>query len=447
MTTRDKNENENLVPNGDFQAGRIGARPEEWRLRAASKRRAPVFQLVRHRSPKVLQIQGNGEGDCYGYLASSPIVLAAGQTYRFHVRFRISPAVNPQWNLRFSFYAKEREEILNNGIFRFRRGPGGIVEGENRFPNTAGKDVEGEVRIYYAHHPAGKVFVEHISLSPCEPVPPRWVKVAATGGRTDLDEWARVLDAAGEAKADLVLLPEEFRLGEPESRRGPSPALLAAKARQYGMYTAGGFYLKEKGRVYNTCMLFDRRGRLAGRYDKIHPYTPELWRRGIVPGREAPVFQTDFGKVGIVICYDSWFPDVAELLALKGAEILLFPNASYFRSLMPARAADNGVRFVVSSLDGPPGIWDTAGRDIADPLADPTNHAGVPLETTIRDMHRKTFSRAKMLLATYDLSQSPSPHNWGGPCLSAPGGRRNRREQLRLLYDEIRQEQQRWWEE
>jgi predicted amidohydrolase len=190
--------------------------------------------------------------------------------------------------------------------------------------------------------------------------------------------------------------------------------------------------------LWNRVPLFDRAGRLTGYYDKIHPYTPEITNDGITAGARAPVFPTDFGTVGILICYDSWFTDVAELLALRGAELILFPNADYYRSLMPARAADNGVRLAVSSLYGTPGLWDTAGRDVQSPDLDPSCYAKEG--GTFSDVRETMVGKIRLLSATFDLSRAPSPHNWGGPLLSAPGGRKNRRDQRHPLYREIEEE-------
>lgn len=401
------------------------------------------FKLVRRDGVKCLMAAGNGSDDCFGYLRA-PVTLKVGRTYRLYVRFRMSDNVNPQLNMRFSVFT----DAFNNGIFCFRRCGGGWVEGESRFPAGGKEDCSGDVRICYGLNPKGKAWISEISLTECAPVEPRPVRVAATRGTVSLKEWSKVLDAAGKAKADLVLLPEIINGNVLESVQGPTGRMMARKARQYRMYVAGGLYLRDRrsNRVYNVCLLFNRKGRLVGRYDKNHPYTPELWCDiGISPGQQVPVFKTDFGKVGILICYDSWFTDVAELLALKGAEIILFPNAGYFRGLMPARSSDNGVRFVVSSLSNGHGIWDTAGRDVTDPEADPTNRALVSPETTTHHIRKYKVGKVEMLVATLDLSQSPSPHNWGGPCLSAPGGRRNRREQVGLLYDEIKKEVERWW--
>jgi predicted amidohydrolase len=433
---------------GEFSHGQAGQLPAGWELRAARTAIAPVFRLVRRNGRLVLLATGNGQDDCFGYLRT-PTTLQGGCTYRLRARFEVSPGLNPHQHLRFCYFA-DNEGQFNNGIFKFRRLGGGLVEGEGRFPVPGKEAVAGNVRIMFGMSAADKAWIHEVALEPCEPIEPRPVRVAATRGNVGLAQWSRVLDAAGRGKADLVLLPETINGHMVEGLRGPTGGMMAAKAKQYGMYVAGGLYYRDRKakRVYNACLLFDRKGRLVGRHDKNHPYTPELWRDvGVTPGREVEVFQTDFGKVGILICYDSWFTDVTELLALKGAEIVLFPNAGYFRGLMPARASDNCVRFVTSSLHGPLGIWDTAGRDVTDPEADPTNAALTPPEKTAWGIQRRKAGKVEMLFATMDLSQSPSPHNKGGPCMSAPGGRRNRREQVRLLYGEILQETQRWWEE
>jgi predicted amidohydrolase len=230
-----------------------------------------------------------------------------------------------------------------------------------------------------------------------------------------------------------------------EALDGPSFDLMSKKAKQYNMYVAGGIIRKdeENHRVYNTALLFGRKGEFIGMYDKIHPYSPEVNERGITPGSQVPVFTTDFGKIGIMICYDSWFTDVIQLLALKGAAMVLFPNAGYYRSLLPARAADNGVRIVCSTLNNEYGIWDTAGRDVLDPGADPTVK---PINgITYKNVIQTEAGEIKILITSLDLSISPSPHYNGGTMFSAPAGRRNRQDQKIDLEDEIKRERKRWW--
>ena len=314
---------------------------------------------------------------------------------------------------------------------------------------TGGED-KAEAQVFFRLSAEGKAWIAEVSLAETDPVEPRWVKVACTQGKPDLAACAATLDAAGKRKADIVLL-SEYMAGDfkPERVPGPSSRLMSAKAKEYGMYVAGGMVRKvsKPDRVYNTALLYDRQGELVGSYDKIHPYSPENNEQGVTPGAGAPVFDTDFGRVGIIICYDSWFPDVTQLLALKGAEIILFPNAGHQPEFLYARAGDNGVRIVNSAWNVPYSIHDTLGRNIL--KADEFVTAPSPNMVTFKDIVEKKVPKSKMrlLLASLDLNNSPLPAYNGGTMMSAPGGRRNRREQLYYMQDEIKKEIARWWEE
>lgn len=178
-------------------------------------------------------------------------------------------------------------------------------------------------------------------------------------------------------------------------------------------------------------------------YDKIHPYSPEVNEQGITPGKSVLVLPTDFGKLGFITCYDSWFTDVAELVALKGAELVIFPNAGYYRSLLPARAADNRIRIIASSLYNENGIWDTGGRDVLNSKKDSTSNlqAGESFKNTVT----YKLGKMKLLVASLDLNCTLTPHYNGGSMLSSPGGTRNRRDQLYYLDDDIKKEKERWW--
>jgi len=249
--------------------------------------------------------------------------------------------------------------------------------------------------------------------------------------------------ALGEKKVDIALLPEMFNgkgVKDAELIDGPSGTLLAQKARQWRMYVSGTFYEKRGALVFNTAPLFDREGKIVGAYDKNQLYDPEE-DEGATPGVGFPVFQTDFGKVGIIICYDSWFPEPTRLLAYKGAELILFPNAGYFTGLMPARAADNGVWIAVSSLNSPAGIWDSSGARAGEHESNPTRHVVSSIRSSEKDDEKR------MIIASIDLSRRYSPHWWGGPMRSAPGGRRCRQTLIVPIEEEIAREARRWWEE
>jgi predicted amidohydrolase len=127
------------------------------------------------------------------------------------------------------------------------------------------------------------------------------------------------------------------------------------------------------------------------------------------------VFDLDFGRVGIIICYDSWFPEATRLLGLKGAEVILFPSEGYHPPLLPARAVDSRVYIVASSVFYPAVILDTLGNSVAS-------------------------TESGLVTASVDLSRRPTPHpNAGGSLNTSPGGRRGTRNSLSAtLYEELR---------
>ena len=94
------------------------------------------------------------------------------------------------------------------------------------------------------------------------------------------------------------------------------------------MYLIAGLALSKEqlpAVAYNSSVFIDRSGELMGTFDKAHLWALE--RFYFRSGSEFPVFETDFGKVGIMICYDMGFPEVARILALKGAELIVCPSA------------------------------------------------------------------------------------------------------------------------
>ena len=92
---------------------------------------------------------------------------------------------------------------------------------------------------------------------------------------------------------------------------------------------------------------------------------------GITPGSETPVFETDFGRVGLMICWDSSYAEVARALAARGAEVILMPIAGGVEALVQARAIENQVYLVASGYDYRTGIFDRKGERIADARRDP----------------------------------------------------------------------------
>jgi len=143
-----------------------------------------------------------------------------------------------------------------------------------------------------------------------------------------------LIDRAAWDRPDFIVLPETFNglgcgheewLKSGEAIPGPTFDALAAKARQHRTYVICPVLEKRDGRLYNTAALIGRDGQFIGRYDKVHPTINEI-EGGVTPGVEMPVFETDVGRVGMAICFDLNFRDVAEGLSRNGAEVVFFPS-------------------------------------------------------------------------------------------------------------------------
>jgi predicted amidohydrolase len=149
-----------------------------------------------------------------------------------------------------------------------------------------------------------------------------------------------------------------------EAVPGPTTVRLGELARQRNSWIVAGIYESEGGAVYNTAVLLDRRGRLAGKYRKV--YLPrEEYERGLTPGNAFPVFDTDFGRLGIMICYDVFFADPAKALTAQGAEIIALPIWGGDETLAKARAIENRIFLVTSGYDHPTYIMDPDGERIS----------------------------------------------------------------------------------
>ena len=147
----------------------------------------------------------------------------------------------------------------------------------------------------------------------------------------------------------------------PEPLDGPTVGAFAAAARRHRTYVVLPILTREEGRVYNSAILLDRRGQIASVYHKIHPTIGEI-ERGVTPGTETVVTETDFGRVGFAICYDLNFRDVAEGVSAGGAELVFFPSMYCGGLQMSIWAHDFG--FVMASANPKDGsrIVDPLGR-------------------------------------------------------------------------------------
>lgn len=128
---------------------------------------------------------------------------------------------------------------------------------------------------------------------------------------------------------------------------GPSTDYFGTLAKQHDLYIVAGLLEREEHRVYNVAVLIGPDGTVVGKYRKVALPRTEI-DAGVVAGDDYPVFDTRFGKVGMMVCYDGFYPEVARELSNRGAEVIAFPVWGCNPLLASARACENHV-FVVSS--------------------------------------------------------------------------------------------------
>ena len=205
----------------------------------------------------------------------------------------------------------------------------------------------------------------------------------------------RLTREAAARNARLILFPEcsltgygyvslEEALADAESIPGPTIERVSGLARELGIHIVFGMVEREGDRVFNAAPFVGPEG-LIGVYRKTHlPF--EVLDRFATPGDVGlPIFDTDLGRVGILICYDKRFPEPARVLALKGADIILHPTnlppggAPQPEFMYQSRAAENrvwilsadrigierGVRFIGRSM-----IVDPTGSRLAEGSTD-----------------------------------------------------------------------------
>ncbi|MBS0001322.1 MAG: carbon-nitrogen hydrolase family protein [Cyclobacteriaceae bacterium] len=240
-----------------------------------------------------------------------------------------------------------------------------------------GEAVQARIELIYRWDEDGTVRFGGTEMNKAENPLSRIVRLATIHHRPannrsseeNLEEFKDLIVQAASGKADIVCLPEAITLaGTPhdyisasEPVPGPTTRFLGELAKEHRMYIVAGILEREDEVVYNTAILMDRNGDLAGKYRKLSLPREEI-EGGVTPGDRLPVFDTDFGRIGIMICWDVTFPETARALAVKGAEIIFLPIWGGNLVLTRARAIENQVYLVSSTYDMKSAIFDLEGE-------------------------------------------------------------------------------------
>jgi len=235
-----------------------------------------------------------------------------------------------------------------------------LVEGTYRAPSKATRAV---IEMHGQWAPGGKIEWSDFGIGESSaPQPPRKVRLATVhfkpSGKSmeqNCRDYAPFIEQAAKQQADLVVLGETityFGLGKgyaecAESIPGQSTDYFGSLAKQHNLYIVAGLLERQEHLVYNVAVLLGPDGKIAGKYRKVALPRGEI-ERGCAPGSEYPVFDTRFGKLGMMVCYDGFFPEVARELTNRGAEVIAWPVWGCNPLLARARACENHV-YVVSS--------------------------------------------------------------------------------------------------
>lgn len=359
----------------------------EWTTWSPRKEIAPSFEVVEkggRAGESALKLRTDASSD-FGAWKRHYIDVSAGKRYRFEAWYKVEGvqheqrAVAPrlEWQdakgkaLRPAEFAVALEE--KNGWKR--------VEITSPAPEKA---AAAEVQLGFGFVESASVLWDDVLFGVDDAPRDRVVKVATIFHRPrgtksaleSVEEFCRVAKDAvmkESAQPDIICMPEGitvvgtgksyYEVGE--SLPGPTSERLGKCAKELNSYIVAGIYEKEGDVLYNTAVLMGRDGKLVGKYRKTH-LPREEWEAGITPGEEYPVFETDFGKVGLIICWDVQFPEPSRAMARKGAEVLLLPIWGGNETLAKARAIENHVFLVSSSYDMKTFVVDPEGKVLAE---------------------------------------------------------------------------------
>lgn len=368
----DKQASESSDTRWQFNTPRPEIAPAHW-----------VDQEVLFEGKPTLALAGDGKAYTNGNW-SLDVDVTPGSMYEFQTFFRPQAVDMPNRTIlaRIDWRGQDGKRIAQPEypatLWEKTRDDWNIIRQRYKVPDGA---IIARLEMIFRWDADGTVHFSEATLQEVQEIPTRMVNLAAVhyrprnsgSSQKNLENFAQFITKAAESNADIVCLPEAITLAgtgqtyieASEPVPGPTTEFLGKLARESSMYIVAGLLERDGPAVYNTAVLIDREGKLAGRYRKVALPREEI-EGGVTPGDSYPVFDTDFGRIGMMICWDLEFPEVARQLAMQGAEVLLMPIWGGNLTLASARSIENQIWLVSSSYNMKTGIFDLEGELVAE---------------------------------------------------------------------------------
>lgn len=201
---------------------------------------------------------------------------------------------------------------------------------------------------------------------------------------------------------NTTVLPNDMRyrfadLYEPLD--GPFITRFSRLAAQYKAYIVAGLYTCREGKVYNSAVFIGPNGHIVGIYDKVH--LPAGEDCDITPGSSFPVFATEYGNIGMLICWDMQYPEAPRELALGGADLIACPTWGWEHRFGLCRAYENSVTIAAAMGINPHGLYEDENPSCI------VDHMGRVIAAAPRE-------GAAIVTAELDIRQEPAPQYGAG---------------------------------
>lgn len=372
------------------------AAADEWTMVAPRDEIRPQFQRTASGGKSgqgELLIRADGREGLHGWWQKT-FPVTAGRYYRFSAWRKIEHIATPRRSVlaRVLWRDESGKDVQrrNGVVTNFSRGV--VATAEPEYPRDMSEKPTGgdgwaevsgiyevpagatqaRVELHLLWAPNGQVEWSDIAFVPTEAPAPRKVRIASVHFRpqrakTSMDacrQFAPFIDEAAARQADLVVLGETLTHAGTglnyaecaETIPGPSTGYFGELAKKGGFYIVAGLIERDRHQLFNVAVLIGPEGKVVGKYRKVCLPDGE-YDKGMSPGTEYPVFDTRWGKLGMMICYDGFFPEVARELSNRGAEIIAWPVWGCNPEQARARACENQVYIASSTYEDASRNW------------------------------------------------------------------------------------------